>query len=265
MPKYSLSISRFVFLASLCAGTGVFGQTTVPTGLVNVISQSDALCLGVQGGPGATQQAASIQQETCSTAADTSQQFTFRSVKGGYEIIANNSGLALEPAAGYNSVQRTIIEQWPYGGQSYQAWVVTPVSNQDGYFLIRPSNATEYCMDVSEMSITPGAVIWLSYCDGNSNQNWKLQSSAATPPSQGQHSVTLHWDASTSATASGYNVYRGTANGGPYSLVGSVTGLSYTDDNVTAGATYYYVTATTDSSGEVSGYSNQATATVPRS
>jgi ricin-type beta-trefoil lectin protein len=250
-----------MFVASLFLTTGVFGQTTVPTGLVNVISQSDALCLGVRGGPGATQQTAAIEQESCVAAGESSQQFTFIPVNGGYKIIANNSGLALQPAAGYSSVERTIIEQWPYGGQSYQVWVVSPVPNQAGYFLIRPSNATYYCMDVSQMSTTPGAVIWLSYCDGNSNQNWQFVPAAATPSLN--HSVTLTWNASTSPTASGYKVYRGTAAGGPYSLISSVTGLTYTDESVTPGATYFYVTATTDSNGALSAYSNEVRATVP--
>ncbi len=258
---YRHFVNGSIFLASLCVATGVFAQTTVPTGLVNVVSQSDGLCLGIKGGPSATQQTAAVEQETCSTTGETSQQFTFQPVKGGYEIIANNSNLALETADGYNSAQKTIIEQWPYGGESYQIWVVSPVPNQDGYFLIEPSNATYYCMDVSEMSTTPGAVIWLSYCDGNSNQNWKLTPATSTSPVQ--HSVTLTWNASTSANASGYNVYRGTVSGGPYSLIASVTGLTYTDESVTAGATYYYVTATTDSNGDVSAYSNEATAKIP--
>jgi fibronectin type 3 domain-containing protein len=64
-------------------------------------------------------------------------------------------------------------------------------------------------------------------------------------------------------TVSGYNVYRGTATGGPYTLIGSATGLTYTDRSVSAGGTYYYVTAAKDSNGDVSAYSNQAQATIP--
>jgi hypothetical protein len=83
-------------------------------------------------------------------------------------------------------------------------------------------------------------------------------------PSQ-QHSVTLSWTASTSSVA-GYNVYRGTVSGGPYTLQlnnSLITGLSFTDNSAQAGATYYYVAVAVNSSGTESAYSNQASATVP--
>lgn len=79
------------------------------------------------------------------------------------------------------------------------------------------------------------------------------------------HSVTLTWTASTSSNVAGYNVYRGTVSGGPYSKLNSalVAGTSYTDTDVVAGSTYYYVATSVDTSKNESGYSNQAQATVP--
>jgi hypothetical protein len=79
-----------------------------------------------------------------------------------------------------------------------------------------------------------------------------------------QHSVGLTWDPSTSQV-SGYNVYRGTASGGPYSKInGSLDpATSYTDSSVAGGNTYYYVTTAVDSAGDESTYSNQVQATVP--
>ncbi|MGH9743474.1 MAG: beta strand repeat-containing protein, partial [Candidatus Acidiferrum sp.] len=79
-----------------------------------------------------------------------------------------------------------------------------------------------------------------------------------------QHSVALTWNASTS-TVSGYNVYRGTVNGGPYTKINSslVTSLAYTDSSVQSGTTYYYVTTAVDSSGNESVDSNQVTAPIP--
>jgi hypothetical protein len=79
-----------------------------------------------------------------------------------------------------------------------------------------------------------------------------------------QHSVGLGWSASTSSV-SGYNVYRGTASGGAYTKINSslLSALSYTDENVQAGDTYYYVTTAVDSSGDESVNSNQVSATIP--
>jgi Abnormal spindle-like microcephaly-assoc'd, ASPM-SPD-2-Hydin/HYDIN/CFA65/VesB-like, Ig-like domain len=79
-----------------------------------------------------------------------------------------------------------------------------------------------------------------------------------------QHSVSLSWSASTS-TVAGYDVYRGTVSGGPYSQINSAldASTSYTDNTVQAGQTYYYVVTAVAGSNNQSTYSNQVQAVVP--
>ena len=79
-----------------------------------------------------------------------------------------------------------------------------------------------------------------------------------------QHSVALTWSAS-SSTVSGYNVYRSTVSGGPYTKINTslVAGLNYTDSTVQSGTTYFYVTTAVDSSGNESVYSNEVSAPIP--
>lgn len=79
----------------------------------------------------------------------------------------------------------------------------------------------------------------------------------------GDHLATLSWVASQSQVT-GYNIYRGTISGGPYTRLNATedTSLSYTDSSVSAGQTYYYVVTAVNSSGE-SSYSNQAVAMIP--
>ena len=79
------------------------------------------------------------------------------------------------------------------------------------------------------------------------------------------HSVDLNWDPSAGNGVVGYNVYRGGASGGPYSMINSTLDAStvYTDNNVTSGQTYYYVATAVDESGNESSYSNQAQAVIP--
>jgi len=119
----------------------------------------------------------------------------------------------------------------------------------NGTYTVTPSNAGYIFTPVNQSVPINGA--------NNSAVNF-----TATP--QQAHSAALSWTASTS-TVSGYNVYRGTVNGGPYTLINPslVTGLSYTDTTVLSGATYYYVTTAVDSSGVQSVDSNQVIATVP--
>jgi hypothetical protein len=79
------------------------------------------------------------------------------------------------------------------------------------------------------------------------------------------HLVSLNWTASASANIAGYNVYRGTTSGGPYTKVSGALSptTSYGDSTVTAGQTYYYVATAVDTSNNESSYSAQAQATVP--
>jgi hypothetical protein len=78
------------------------------------------------------------------------------------------------------------------------------------------------------------------------------------------HSVVLNWNASTS-TVVGYNVYRSTTSGSGYTLINSglIAALTYQDNNVQSGATYYYVATAVDASGNESTDSNQSTAVIP--
>lgn len=83
--------------------------------------------------------------------------------------------------------------------------------------------------------------------------------STQPPPN---HSVSLSWTASTTSGVSGYNVYRGASSTSMAQIASDITGISYTDTSVTAGATYYYA-ITAVASGQQSADSNIATATIP--
>lgn len=87
---------------------------------------------------------------------------------------------------------------------------------------------------------------------------------ASTQPPPASYTVSLTWNASTSSVA-GYNVYRGSTSGGPYSKLNSALepGTAYTDGTVAASKTYYYVTTAVNSSGQESKYSNQVQVVIP--
>ena len=78
------------------------------------------------------------------------------------------------------------------------------------------------------------------------------------------HDVALSWSPSTSQII-GYNVYRGSASGGPYNKLTStpVTTTADTDSSVQAGSTYYYTVTSIDSSNMESGFSNEVSAVIP--
>lgn len=88
-----------------------------------------------------------------------------------------------------------------------------------------------------------------------------LFGTGATPVS---HSVSLSWTPS-SSSYSGFNIYRGTTSGGPYTRVDAsmVSSASYLDSGVNSGQTYYYVATEIDTTGTESSYSSEVSAVVP--
>jgi len=81
------------------------------------------------------------------------------------------------------------------------------------------------------------------------------------------HSVSFTIQAQSVSNIMGYNVYRASVSGGPYAkLTLSVDRTtSFTDTNVQAGQTYYYVATSVDSSDTESAYSDEVSATIPLS
>ena len=98
-----------------------------------------------------------------------------------------------------------------------------------------------------------------------------FQSSDVTPPAAptglsatpGSGTVSLTWTANSEPDLAGYNLYRGTATGGPYTKVNTpvITGTAYTDTGLTNGTPYYYVLRAVDTSSNESGNSSEVTAT----
>ncbi len=75
--------------------------------------------------------------------------------------------------------------------------------------------------------------------------------------------VKISWNANTENDLGGYRVYYGN-NSGSYPVgvsAGNVT--TYTINNLTSGATYYFVLTAYDNSGNESGYSQEVFATIP--
>jgi Abnormal spindle-like microcephaly-assoc'd, ASPM-SPD-2-Hydin len=89
-------------------------------------------------------------------------------------------------------------------------------------------------------------------------------SASGTGAATTQHRVGLTWSPSKS-TVTGYNIYRGTTSGGPYSKLNSqsVVSTSYTDSSISSGKTYFYVTTAVSSSGAESIKSNEVRAAIP--
>lgn len=108
---------------------------------------------------------------------------------------------------------------------------------------------------------SPGSI---SFVSNASDSSLKQTFSGAGTQATSSHSVSLTWNPSTS-TVAGYNLYRGTQSGGPYSRMNSalLSSTSYDDSGVQSGANYFYVSTAVDASNNESTFSNEATAAIP--
>ena len=156
--------------------------------------------------------------------------------------------------AGYN-VYRSTTQGGPYSKINGSLVTVsdytnTGLTNGTTYYYVvtAEDNAAQESGYSSEVNATPQAVPPAA-----------PSNLAATPDNA---KVDLNWDDNGEPDLAGYNVYRSTTLGGPYTKIyGSLVGVSnYTDTSVSNGTTYYYVVTAENTTLE-SGYSNEASAT----
>lgn len=108
---------------------------------------------------------------------------------------------------------------------------------------------------------SPGSI---SFVSNASDASLKQTFSGTGTQTTSSHTVSLTWDPSTS-TVAGYNLYRGTQSGGPYSRlnVSLLSNTAFNDTKVQSGGNYFYVSTAVDASNNESAFSNEATAAIP--
>jgi hypothetical protein len=95
--------------------------------------------------------------------------------------------------------------------------------------------------------------------------NAAIGAPCVTGPGAVPHYVVLSWVPSVSDDIVGYNVYKSSAANGPYTKLNSslIPNLTFTDNFVASGNTYYYTATAVDGSNNESAYSVSAVTTAP--
>jgi fibronectin type 3 domain-containing protein len=94
--------------------------------------------------------------------------------------------------------------------------------------------------------------------DGTGAYYWPLQPPGNLQSTAGPNQVSLTWNFSAGATS--YNVYQGSAPGGPYNPIATgVSATAYVDTTAAFPNTYYYVVTAVETGVGASVYSNQTT------
>jgi fibronectin type 3 domain-containing protein len=185
---------------------------------------------------------------------------------GCYEFVAPPpapTGLTATPASGQITLQWNASS----GATSYNIYRATTSGGET--LLVSGVTGTSYL----NTGLTNGTTYYYKVkavnsagTSGFSNEASATPQAATSPPpapaglaaTAGNGKVTLSWNASTGATS--YNVYRSTTSGGETLLASGDTSISYTDNAVTNGTTYYYEVKAVNSAG-ASGFSNEVSAT----
>src|SRR4029077_9314096 len=118
------------------------------------------------------------------------------------------------------------------------------------------------------------SVVFAPTSSGSVTGNANVISNASSPVTislagTGGQTTTPHWTTSTwnpsTSVVVGYNVYRGTVSGGPYSALNStlISATGFTDSTVQSGQMYFYVVTAVDSNNDESGYSIEQSAAIP--
>ncbi len=155
---------------------------------------------------------------------------------------------------------------------------VSVAAGSSAKFCVTATNATSYRWQVSGHPIFNAsqpcysiptvfpAMSGAKYSVVVSNSAGSVTSAQATltVATAAESQVVLKWKASVTKGVTGYNVYKASTSGGPYSKISSVAGitLTYTDQEK-GPATFYYVVTAVLVPGLESAYSTPAVAKVP--
>jgi uncharacterized protein YceK len=187
---------------------------------------------------------------------------TLALIAGCSGVVSHNSSSNPPPQAQTYSVSGTISPTSGGGGATVNlsgATAATTTANSSGGYIftglangtyaVTPNHAGYIFSPTSQAATVTGANVT------------GINFTAAVAQA---HTATASWTASASVV-SGYNVYRGTLSGGPYTrLNGSLISLlTYTDATVLSGQTYFFVTTAVDGSGTESVFSNEVRAIIP--
>lgn len=284
----SLLAMIFAALLALMAGcSGVVSQNSkssvLPTSSGTTYSVSGTLS-PASGGSGATVTLSGAASTT--TIADSSGAYTFTGLANGtYAVTPSRTGYTFSPTTQSAIVNGANVSGVNFsanaqGTQTYSiSGTISPTTGGAGttVTLSGTTSATTVANGSGAYSFTGFGNGTYTVTPSHAGYAFSPTSTTATVsganvtginftvnPSGTAHTATASWTASTSVV-SGYNVYRGTTSGGPYTkLNGSlIVLLAYADTTVQSGQTYFFVTTAVDGGGNESVYSNEVKAVIP--
>lgn len=189
-------------------------------------------------------------QSTASTSVSTSPTLLALPAPDNVRVIPGNGEVTVTWEAVTSAVHYTVYRISTSGSIT----ALNPHAQGGSYTDRSAGNGAKYHYVVQTMSTNPGAYSYTVAATPSSLLPKAPASLSATP---GDQWASLSWAAVGGAT--GYQIYRATAIGGPFDLVGTVTTTSFLDKGLSNDASYRYVVTATNAHG-ISAYSLEAAA-----
>ena len=230
--------------------------TTVAAGLTTVASTDPGLTNGttyyyvVSASNAAGQESANSAQVSATPALMPPAPTGVTAVAGNGQVLVSWKAAA-GTTAGY-TVKRATVRTGPFtvvqGGVTGTSLLCTGLTNGTAYyFVVTASSAGGEGAASAAVTATPLA---------------PPAAPAGVTATPGNARVTLTWTAVAGATG-GYNVKRGTVNGGPYTVVqNGLNATAFTDTGLTNGTAYFYVVTALNAGGESNASTTATTAPV---
>ncbi|MGD2217323.1 MAG: hypothetical protein PVJ64_11215, partial [Gemmatimonadales bacterium] len=169
----------------------------------------------------------------------------------------------------------TVVAQWSGLASDIDSGTTSGGDVQFDSDKVDNSQSGQFVITVTDVSASgfvydPAANLQTEGCIDSNGDLCSVEPPDTEPPAAptsltatgGPGQVALDWFDNTEPDWASFSVYRSETFGGPYSPIAEgLTASQYTDTGVTAGTTYYYVVTAKDTSGNESGYSNEASAT----
>jgi hypothetical protein len=192
----------------------------------------------------------------------TTSQFNWRTRIGTFKFPQCNAALGtlqgtVRDSSNNNPIDGATVDISGGASTSTNASGTYTINLAQGTYSVTFSKSGYGSQTVNNVSVTSGAT---TTQDGALAPVALPQPPTGLAANPGNSQVGLTWNASSDAT--GYNVFRGTSQGGAKTKLNPspVPGTSYNDTAVSNGTTYYYQVTALNASGE-SGFSNEASAT----
>jgi hypothetical protein len=176
LTSYKVRFLLMPFALVMAGGVAASAATTL-------VAQNSGKCLDVMGGPGATQDGASLEQWPCT--GQPNQSWTLNDAGGGqYELVASHSGKCAEVENG-GTANGSLVKQATCTREPKQLWRLRSKASAPNLFEL-VNVPSHRCLDVTggPQGTQDGNLIELWNCNGTTNQAWTMTEVPATRATQ---------------------------------------------------------------------------------